>query len=528
MKRFLLAFILMLLLPLGAQAVTTVPAGVTEIQDEAFAGTAIDALIIPETVETVGKNILQGSGAAYILVESADTSFAPDAASGARFVFAPSGSDAVSLPGYRTAENLRQADGLYYFVLVSAEVLCAVEPSSLTGTVTIPKLLDGVPVTSVSSLYLDNTGVTELRIPQYLKIPEGLNAVPYATMTVADPQTNVPESPAGHALTWLTASAGGYGKVTYEWTFSCGEESVTQLTSDPTITYAPMTSGEWTVTVIARDALGDYSSAESSSITITPAQPVYRALLIGNTYPGASNNLPGPDNDLFSMLTILNSMNETPFITRSAQNLTAGGIQAAIATTFADAQPTDVSLFYYSGHGDTSGALVGTNSTLLSVYGLRTALQNVPGMKIVILDCCYSGNAIGRSAASQNEAAAFNRAVIRAFAAQSRSSENLADQGYIVLTACRKDQISNTITDYSGYTYFGAFTYSLCYGSGYDEWQRELLGYMPADTNGDSAVTLSEAISGIQERIAYIRQLLPSLTQEVQYYGDENFILWAK
>ncbi len=530
MKRLLPVLLLMLMLPLAAQAVTTVPACITELQDEAFANTAFDALIIPATVEKVGKSILKGGSAAYILAESADTSFASGASSGVPFVFAPTGSDAVNLPGYRAAENLRQADGLYYFVLDTAEALCAVEPAALAGSVTIPKLLDGVPVTSVSGLYLKNTGVAELLVPQYLSIPEELNATPYATMSVTPPQASVTETLAGHYVTWTTSSEGAYGSVTYLWTFQTGEETVTQLTSEPTITYAPMTEGELLVSVTVEDSLGDSATAQASeALDVAPAQPVYRALLVANTYPGAINNLPGPDNDLFSMLTVLNSMNGTPFVIRSAQNLTAGGMQAAIATTFAGAQPSDVSLFYYSGHGESNGALVGTSGTYLSVYGLRTALQKIPGTKIVILDCCYSGNVIGRSAtAEEPDPSAFNRAVISALSSVSRSSENLADAGYIVMTACSKDQKSNTMVDKSSTTYFGVFTYALCYGSGYDEWNRVSLGSLPADTDGNGAITLGEAVSSVQERVAYVKSLVPSLSQDVQFHGDSAFPLWVK
>ena len=529
MKRLLLVFIL-LLLPICAQAVTTVPAHITEIEDEAFAGTAIDALIIPATVETVGKSILKGGRAAYILAESAETSFVAGASSGVPYVFAPSGSDAVNLPGYRALGNLRQVDGLYYFVLNGAEPLCAVDPAALTGTVTVPKLVEGLPVTSLSGLYLQNAGITELRVPLHLAVPQGLAATPYTDMIVTPPATETTQAQAGHSVTWTTGVEGAYGDVTYLWSFTTGGETVTRTTFEPTITYAHMEEGELHVSVTATDALGDYATAQAeAALPLSPLRTVYRALLIGNTYPGAINSLPGPDNDLFSMLTILNSMNSTPFITRSAQNLTAGGMQAAIATTFAGAQPSDVSLLYYSGHGETNGALVGINNTYLSVYGLRTALQKIPGTKIVILDCCYSGNAIGRSVTTEEpDPSAFNRAVISAFGAVSRSTENLEDAGYVVLTACRKDQRSNTMVDPSNATFFGVFTYGLCYGSGYDEWQRVSLPDMPADADGNRAIALGEAIAGVQERVAFIKKMLPSLDQDVQYHGDPNFILWAK
>ena len=530
MKRLLLVFILLMLLPLGAQAVTTVPAHITELEDEAFAGTAIDALIIPATVEKVGTAILRDGCAAYILAESAETTFAAGASSGVPYVFAPAGSDAVSLPGFRASGNLRQVDGLYYFVLNEAEPLCAVEPAALTGTVTVPKLVEGVPVTSLSSLYLTNAGHEELRVPLYLTIPDGLSATPYATMTVTPPATETTQAQAGHNVTWTTGVEGAYGDVTYLWSFTTGGETVTRTTFEPTITYAHMEEGELQVSVTATDALGDYASADAEqTLPLSPLKTEYRALLIGNTYPGAINSLPGPDNDLFSMLAVLNSMNGTPFITRSAQNLTAGGMQAAIATTFADAQPCDVSLLYYSGHGESNGALVGINNTYLSVYGLRTALQKIPGTKIVILDCCYSGNVIGRSATTtEPDPSAFNRAVISAFGAVSRSSENLEDAGYVVLTACRKDQRSNTMADPSTGNFFGIFTYGLCYGSGYDEWQKVSLGAMPADADGNQSITLGEAIAGVQERVAFVKSMLPSLDQDVQYHGDPAFILWAK
>ena len=528
MKRLLL-LILALLLPLGAQAVTTVPAGVTEIQDEAFASTAIDALIIPAAVEKVGNGVLRGGRAAYILAEGANTAFAADAADGIPYVFAPAGSNAENLPGYRDSAGLRKADGLYYFVQDTAEPLCAVEPDALAGTVTVPKLLDGVPVTSLDGLYLKNVNFTELRVPQYLTIPEDLVATHYATMTVMPPVTETSQAQTGHEVTWTTGVTGAYGDVTYQWSFTTGGETVTRTTFGPTITYAHMEIGELQVSVTATDILGDVAAADAEqTLTLTSSQTVYRALLIGNTYPGTDAALPGPDNDVSAMQIMLGSMNGTPYAIRTLMNMTAGDMQSAISGTFAGAQPSDVSLLYFSGHGTPEGSLVGTNNTALSVYNLRTALQQIPGVKIVILDCCHSGNMIGRSSNAEkaSSVSAFNRAVISAFASASRSSENLADEGYIVMTACRKDQESASITDLI--THFGAFTYGVCYGSGYNEWEREAMNHLPADQDGNRAITLGEAVAGVRERIAFIREMLPSLEQEMQYYGDTAFILWAK
>ena len=529
MRKILLWLCMLLIVPVWASAVVTVPDGITEIGDEAFAGTDIDALIVPSSVQTVGANVLAGCDASYIYLNSASTVLASGANNDVPFVFGPAASSASSLRGFYPTESLVTDSGLYYAVDDSALPLCAKSPARLSGSVTIPKLLNGAPVTSLGALHLANTGVTELRVPRYLTIPDALSATPYQTMTVAAPVASVTETPAGKYVTWTTEGpTGAYGGVTYTWTFDVGGTTESLNTIDPTIKYAPMAEGECIVTVTATDSLGDWASASSDVLTVTEAQPVYRALLVGNTYPNASNNLKGPDNDLTAMTIMLNSMTGSPFRITTSKNITGTGMQAAIASTFSGAEPGDVSLFYYSGHGTEAGALVGINNTYLTVYALRTALQRIPGTKIVILDCCFSGAAINKSTGTEEEVNlnAFNRAIISALTSQSRSSENLADGGYIVLTACRKDQESVSLTGGSNY-YWGAFTYGLCYGSGYDEWNRVALGYLPADSNSSGSISLGEAWQGVRERIRYLNTIT-YVEQAVQYYGDTSFVLWKR
>ena len=71
------------------------------------------------------------------------------------------------------------------------------------------------------------------------------------------------------------------------------------------------------------------------------------------------------------------------------------------------------------------------------------------------------------------------------------------------------------------------FTYALCYGSGYDEWHQTALSNLPADSNGDGAITLGEAYQGIRERVSFLNQLI-EITQATQYYGDTAQLLWSK
>ena len=522
MKRLLVLLSIMLLLPLWALAVTTVPGHVTYVEDDAFANTAIDALIVPATVKAVGADVLAGSGASYIYLKGSDTTLANGG--GVPFVFGPASSKAAGLANFYEESSLIVTDGVYYHVTGIALPLCAQEPGTMSGSITIPKLLGDVPVTSVAKLYLSNTALAEVRVPAYLGQVAGVKTVPYQTMTLTAPVADQAEAPAGTTITWTVNAQGAYGNVTYEWVFEQEGQTITAFTAEPTVRYAPMKAGECSVTVTAQDAVGDSASASGGKVTLTAAQTTYRALLVCNTYPGTADELAGPQTDLAAMRQMLQSMSGTPFKVSAVTNTNANGMQAAIARTFAGATAADVSLFYFSGHGTSQGALVGTGNTYLSVYGLRSALQNIPGTKIVLLDCCYSGQAINRSTDS---ASAFNRAVISAFSSASRSAENLEDMGYIVLTACRKDQEAASII--AGPMSFGAFTYGVCYGSGYDELNQMSLGRLPADSNGDNAISLIEAYQGVQERISFLNMSMPfPLEQAVQYYGDSSFVLWSK
>ena len=524
MKRMLILTAMLLLLPLCALAVVTVPSSVTEVGSEAFANTDIDALIVPASVTRVGSGVLSGTNAAYIYLNGGATALAD--AGGAAYVFGPASSPASGLSNFYNAANLVVSDGLYYYVTDTALPLCAKDPSSLAGSITIPKLVGGVPVTTASKLYLTGTGVSTVNLPAYLNAVSGVNTVSYDTMFLSAPAADASTAAPGTYVTWTTEVEGAYGEVTYTWVFEVAGTTDVVTTYDPFIEYAPLGEGTCTVTVTATDELGDQASA-SGQITIVSSSGArsYRALLVGNTYPGESNPLDGPLTDLAAMTTVLNSMPGTPYRITAVRNTTAAGLQSAIASAFSGAQPGDVSLFYFSGHGSPEGSLICTGGTSLRVSGLRTALQNIPGTKVVLLDSCYSGTSIGRSTASPSS---FNRAIISALSSAARSAVNLEDEGYIVLTSCSQTETSNTLSAGDNH-YWGAFTYALCYGSGFDEWNQVSVGKLPADSNGDAAISLGEAYRGVQERINFLNQFMPiPLGQATQYYGDTSFVLWAK
>lgn len=263
--------------------------------------------------------------------------------------------------------------------------------------------------------------------------------------------------------------------------------------------------------------------------------PRYYALLVGQEYTGKSSYLPGCFRDVDSMKAMLASMSETPYHVTVVKDLTASGILSAVGSAFSAARDTDVCLFYYSGHGFFSsteselGSLVGTDNNFVALNQLKSALDAQKGSKIVILDSCYSGTAIRSGMRSSTGFAeidfdAINAAVISAFAPLTRSS--MASSGYYVLTSASASEecVSGYNLANGQIIYFGAFTYGLLYGSGYNEITAAPLSAMSADKNGDGAISLSEGH-------VYANALAQkySTTQHAQCYPENSsFILWKR
>ena len=292
-----------------------------------------------------------------------------------------------------------------------------------------------------------------------------------------------------------------------------------------------------TYTVYMRGIYVDEEIGQTTSGTKCANQTIaaewwqYRALLIGQTYPGTSSELPGPDMDARSMQTMLNTMTSTPYKATTKYNLTADGILSAIASTFAGADEDSVSLFYYSGHGanagggEYQGALCGTTGYV--TFGqLRAALDKIPGKKIVLLDSCHSGAHIGKSAnglytMTKSDLISFNNAAIAAFAAKTRS--NLAVNDYYVITASRSSETSQSMS-YNGLDYVGLFTYAMLYGSGYDELAKTQISGLYSDDNGDKRITLNEAYT-----YAYDLALEINPEQHAQVYPvNSSFVMWGR
>ena len=502
--------------------VLTLPDGVTSVGSRAFAGTGLHALIVPEGCTSLAADVLAGGSAAYVTLNGAET--AVTALTDVPFVFAPEGGAASGASGFYAAETLVVQDGVFFSLTTGEAIpLCAVDSMAAGSEIVLTKLVGGEPLLALDTLVLRGCEGVSFSVPSYLLPPEGVSVSTYDAMTLTAPVADVSECTVGEDVTWMTQVSGAYGDVSYIWVFTVEGHASSLITAEPFVTWSPDHAGTCQVTVTAVDALGDRISASSAGVTVKEPVPVYRALLIGNTYPGTDSQLDGCDTDVYAMRNVLNSMDGTDFAVNLQLNLNASAMQSAIASTFAGARSCDVSLFYYSGHGTSAGSLVGVGNTSISVSNLRRYLDLIPGTKIVILDCCYSGMMIGKSNDAASPAA-FNSAVISAFSSFNKD-DNLANNGYIVLTACSKNQVSASLSD--GVTSFGAFTYGLCYGSGYDEWKQQWLGSLPADTNGDGQITLGEAYSKAVERVNWLKTMV-AMEQVAQYYGDTSFVLWSE
>ena len=317
-------------------------------------------------------------------------------------------------------------------------------------------------------------------------------------------------------------------------------------------------------------SVGDWS--DELAYTHQETVGTYRALLIGNTYTGESNELPGCDNDVDGMRTMLGRMTATPYSVTVKKNIRAEEILSSISSTFGNASYNDVSLFYYSGHGANSlgadgnptsyhAALVGTFQTYVSIARLKTELDKIPGKKVIIIDACHSGQFIARDGTvTQVSSSAFNSQVVNLFANDDQlfgdvnrtavvlaadgsellseeapafidraGDTNFAKSGYYVITACRSEEKSvSTGYDSNGDgkidRYFGLFTYGLCYGNGWNLARNAAISSLNADLNKDSKVTLYEAY-------VYAKVMAQSHNpnQTAQIWPENSaFVLWGK
>ncbi len=225
-----------------------------------------------------------------------------------------------------------------------------------------------------------------------------------------------------------------------------------------------------TMLLTAETVLAETADADRPTLT-------YRALLIGQSYLESGNAAPmlSAGRDVLRMDGMLKAMTASAYRTTVLTDLPADGIGRAVADAFGEARPEDVSLLYYAGHGldtgdrETRGALLGTDGRALTLRELCLLLDRLPGVKIVLLDSCCSGNIVP---------------ILTEMRARGQARN--------IFALCAADSFEQTVTVTGDPKEIGSglFTDAILTGSG---WAHEEVSGLPADRNGDNAVSLMEA-----------------------------------
>ncbi len=175
------------------------------------------------------------------------------------------------------------------------------------------------------------------------------------------------------------------------------------------------------VTGVTTKTWSQYSDVVSVKVAGTTTR--YRALLIGvGDYPDDANDLGGPPNDVKAMSGTLKNYGYT---VTEKYNIKSSQFSSAINTAFKGATANDVSLFFFSGHGDTeTGGLITVDYSHMHPKNLAALLNKVPGKIVVILDSCGCGGCIYNPRTGEWEFSAdkdpdlqdFNQRIVEAFA----------------------------------------------------------------------------------------------------------------
>lgn len=172
-----------------------------------------------------------------------------------------------------------------------------------------------------------------------------------------------------------------------------------------------------------------------------------RALFVGlNDYPNSP--LSGCVNDANAMAKMLqrngdDSVNFDIRLSTKASEVTLGQLKSQVKSLFSS--PADVALFFFAGHGtvDDGQAYLCTSDYTPDTPGLRMEdlmqlADDAAGKirnRIILLDCCFAGNASNRSI--------FSKTV----------SNALLSHGTTILTASRETETSQEINGHGVFTY---------------------------------------------------------------------------
>lgn len=181
-----------------------------------------------------------------------------------------------------------------------------------------------------------------------------------------------------------------------------------------------------------------------------------------------------------------------------------------------EATETDITVFYYSGHGSGSdcnkGALaIGkgysdeNQNSYITPGELRSYLKDIPGKKLIILDSCYSGLVNSASSAMVSTSDLFNTGWNALFKGSDGNSDRIWS-----LSAAKENESSYDDTD--GYPSYGFFTKALLEGLGYDTRNRMSTNDIPIAKNDDGAISVLGMLAYAKENLSSETPQIPCMT----------------
>ncbi|MGJ4851147.1 Ig-like domain-containing protein [Bacillota bacterium Meth-B3] len=322
-------------------------------------------------------------------------------------------------------------------------------------------------------------------------------------------------------------------------TFKSSNPSVARVSADGTVTGLKL--GRATITV--RTRAGKVTAR--STVTVGFAESDVYYLAVGQSNYVGQSKLPDcvPDAKRFEKTIRASRMGRSVSgASRLLTDLTGNALRAELQNLSTMGQtPKDITYFYYSGHGASSaqsqamrGALVGTDSRMISLDELRSYLDAVPGTVVVVLDSCLSGQAIApklagaqSAPASEADRIAFGQRVIDAFKAPSPATAGVMPKAldplfinqrgkYKIAVASRS--LQDSWASGEGYSVFTRF---LCEAAGIEGAGIETadMGRMPGDQNRNGYLSLKEAYNYANPRVLRWARQEP-------WVGAQNMMIW--
>ena len=229
------------------------------------------------------------------------------------------------------------------------------------------------------------------------------------------------------------------------------------------------------------------------------AQQQYYVLSVGvSDYEGTKNDLHFADVDAkrVAQFFIDAGVPSGHIKLLTNQNATRQNILSTLNTVFSAAQPNDVVIFYFSGHGDKGVFLpadfTGFSNALLH-REVKAAFKNCAAKhKLCIADACFAGSIRTKSFDSSRDSLKTVEEKLKTATAKAYKEAN---NDVVVMMASRANEESKEMSALGQ----GAFTYYLLQG-----WRGT------ADLNGDKIIT-------IKELFRYTQQKVIAITKDMQH-----------